>query len=371
MSTPDRRLRQRIERQGPIPFVEFMKEALYGAGGYYAGETSPIGIQGDFVPGSSLSPLFGQATAELVRHLDAALGAPADVLEVGYGSGHHLRCLTAELARGPARRILAVDRVPRPLPDGIQVFEDLQEVPAGSVRGLVFSYELFDALPVHRLLGRPDGTVGELWVDLGPEGDFLYVEGELSDPDVLRCLEGNGTGLEVGQIADVTLEWHRLYDKLAQVLDQGLLVTCDYGFERRALLDRRVRFHGTLACYRRQRVHRDALQGVGQQDLTAHVDFTTLVEAGETAGLETVALTRQARWLMACGIFDRLQGADQSTRLQAMDLLSPDGMGEEIRVLVQARGVEGDALFDSAVLTGAGGDRVDRPPGRRRVPRPS
>jgi len=333
-----------------------MMEALYGEGGYYTGEETPIGTSGDFVTGSSLSPLFGRATARLVRRLDEALGRPADILEIGYGNGLHLRSLLAELGESSGHRIVALDRVARTLPDGIQVLAGMEDLSAGSLQGLVFSYELFDALPMHRLIGTADGGVGELWVDLGPDGGMRYVEGDLSDPDLVKCLGPGAPGLVPGQIADVAPEWGPLYKKLAGLLDRGLLVTCDYGFERSRLFDRRVRFHGTLACYRGQRVHRDALSWVGQQDLTAHVDFTTLIETGEAAGLETVAFTRQARWLLACGLFDQLRQADQASRLQAMDLLAPDGMGEEIRVLVQARSMDPRALFDPAVL--AGPDRL-------------
>ena len=113
----------------------------------------------------------------------------------------------------------------------------------------------------------------------------------------------------------------------------------------------KVRFNGTLACYRRHRVHRDALRDPGEQDLTAHVDFTALCEAGESLGLETVTLTRQALWLSALGIFDELEADDLNSRQQVAALLDPEGMGEEIRVLVQARGVEVEQLLDTGVLT--------------------
>ena len=89
---------------------------------------------------------------------------------------------------------------------------------------------------------------------------------------------------------------------------------------------------------------------VGEQDLTAHVDFTALIRAGEEEGLRTVALTRQALWLTACGLFEEIQGADAETRQQAMALLDGEGMGEEIRVLVQAKGIETDGLFAPGVL---------------------
>ncbi len=192
--------------------------------------------------------------------------------------------------------------------------------------------------------------MGELWVEVAENGEFRYIEGELSSPELSGLLGSVPSGLAPGQVADLSKDWGPLYGQLARLLERGLLVTCDYGFERPHLLDQRVRFHGTLACYRRQQVHRDALSYVGEQDLSAHVDFTTLIEVGEAAGLETFVLTRQARWLLACGLFDQLQQANQSSRLEAMDLLSGEGMGEEIRVLVQGRGVSLESLFDLAVL---------------------
>ena len=137
----------------------------------------------------------------------------------------------------------------------------------------------------------------------GPDGGFAWVEGELS-----RLRPGRSAAetpaLETGQIADLSPDWAPLYRRLAARLGRGLLVTCDYGFETRRLLDPRIRRRGTLACYRRQRVHRNPFVDVGEQDLTAHVDFDALRRAGEAAGLETVAFTRQALWLTACGIFD-------------------------------------------------------------------
>ncbi|HEY8020599.1 MAG TPA: SAM-dependent methyltransferase, partial [Thermoanaerobaculia bacterium] len=124
----------------------------------------------------------------------------------------------------------------------------------------------------------------------------------------------------------------------------------DYGFPRERLLDARIRPHGTLAAYSRQRVHRNPFVLVGEQDLTAHVDFTALVQAGEREGLTTFALTRQALWLAACGIFEDLAGAGAEARQQAMALLDGEGMGEDIRVLVQARGVDAGAVLDPALL---------------------
>ena len=351
MSTPAQRLRARIAANGPIPFAEVMREALYGEGGYYRRQTLAIGPEGDFVTASSISPLFGRATAEVIRRLDLVLGRPSDFLEVGYGSGAHLGTVLESLEADSRRRVIAVDRVRRQMPPSVEVFEEVPDAKETDVSGLIFSYELFDALPVHRLIGRQGGDVGELWVELDSSQTFRFVEGEISDPVLVDCLGPGFAGLAPGQIADVTPGWTQLYRQLADLLLEGLLVTFDYGFERRRLFDPRVRPHGTLACYRSHRVHRDALSELGNQDLTAHVDFTALREAGEDGGLATFAFTRQARWLLACGLFDQIQEADQTGRIEAMDLLNPAGMGEEIRVLVQGRGVDIKRVVDLELLT--------------------
>jgi SAM-dependent MidA family methyltransferase len=348
--SPADRLRARIAGGGAIPFADFMEEALYGEGGYYRRVEIPIGEAGDYVTGSSLSPLFGRATGRLLVRLDAALDKPAELLEAGFGTGAHISAARSFFGDCAGRRFLAWDRVARGVPDGIETVVDLDEIAERSFEGLIFSYELFDALPVHRLIGREGSGVGELWVGLDPDGSFAWREGELSDPVLAELL--GGAVLAPGQVADLAPGWAPLYRRLARRLGRGLLVTCDYGFPRERLLDSRIRPHGTLAAYSRQRVHRNPFVLVGEQDLTAHVDFTALIEAGEDEGLATVALTRQARWLAACGIFEDLAGADAEARQQAMALLDGEGMGEEIRVLVQSRDIEVAAVLDRALLGG-------------------
>jgi SAM-dependent MidA family methyltransferase len=300
------------------------------------------------VTGSALSPLFGRATARVVERVAAALGRPADYLEIGYGGGEHLDTVAISLDGPRTGRLLAWDRVARPVPPRVRALRDLGELCSLGVEGMVFSYELFDALPVHRLIGRAGRPVGELLVDWRAGEGFVYVESDLSSANLEELLGGHR--LAPGQIADLAPSWRPLYRELARGLRRGLLVTCDYGYERGRLLDARIRRHGTVACYSRHRVSRDALVNLGEQDLTAHVDFTTLREAGEAAGLETVAFTRQATWLVAAGIFDEIAATGAPASAQARMLLDGEGMGEEIRVLVQSVGVETEGLFDRAVL---------------------
>jgi SAM-dependent MidA family methyltransferase len=343
-----RRLAERIARDGPLPFAAVMEDALYGESGYYVRDPPAIGMDGDYVTGSSLSPLFGRATARVVERVARALERPADYVEIGYGGGEHLETVATSLTRTGAGRLLAWDRIARPVPPGVRALRDLAELTELGVEGVVFSYELFDALPVHRLIGRADGRVGELLVGWQSDRGFGYVESELSSAELEDLLGGHR--LEPGQVADLAPSWGPLYGVLARALRRGLLITCDYGYERARLLDPRTRRHGTVACYSRHRVSRDALAHLGRQDLTAHVDFTALRETGEAAGLETVAFTRQARWLVAAGIFDEIARSGAPASAQARMLLDGEGMGEEIRVLVQSAGVGTSALLDAAAL---------------------
>lgn len=349
MGSPADRLRRRISRDGPVSFHDFMEEALYGEGGYYSRAEPPVGR--DFATGSSLSPLFGRATARVLRRGGDVAGW-RHYLEVGYGGGEHLEAVAATLGdEGFAGRLLAWDRVARRVPRGVERLGSLDRLAAGELTGLIFSYELFDAMPVHRLVGRAGGGLGELWVDVDDRG-FRWREGELSAPELADLVAG--VELEAGQIADVAPEGADLYGRIAALLGSGLVVTCDYGFDRPRLFDARIRRHGTLACYRRHRVHRDPFSDVGEQDLTAHVDFSALATAGEAAGLRTLCLTRQARWLLAAGIFDDLADADAASRAAARALLDGDGMGEEIRVLVQAKSCEAGRILDLTMLGRSG-----------------
>src|SRR5712691_7071095 len=143
---PAVRLQSLIRTQGPIPFAVFMEEALYGEGGYYSREDVPIGESGDYVTGASLSPLFGRVTARLLKRLDGTLGKPAEMFEAGFGTGVHLENVVSTLLD---RRVRAWDRVARRIPAGAERVESLAAVGEGEIEGLIFSYELFDALPVH------------------------------------------------------------------------------------------------------------------------------------------------------------------------------------------------------------------------------
>jgi len=158
----------------------------------------------------------------------------------------------------------------------------------------------------------------------------------------------------VGQFADVSLEWTTLYEELCRSVQRGLIVTFDYGLPQAKLFRGRMRRFGTAAAYSRQQVNRNLLADPGRQDLTAHINFDDLRRTGEALGFRTLFFDIQAKFLLALGAADHellqpvgdihLASPEEalallSSRDDAKRLILPDGIGADIRVLVQERGM--------------------------------
>ncbi len=312
-------LRDEIRRGGPIPFQGFMEAALYHPEfGYYRRLRDPFGIHGDFYTAEQLQPVFGIVIAEQIRRLRDRMGAPKDftVVELGAGRGEMAAAL-GEFSYVP------VDLGGR-IPDG--------------VRGVVFSNEFFDALPVHAAVIR-GGATRELRV--GMEGDrFAWIEAGPA-PEEVECYRKRYLGaLSDGQIFEAALESLAWLERIAAALAEGFVIMIDYGYTAAELL----RFPGgTLMSYRRHQALEDVLKDPGEQDITAHVCFSALQEHGKRVGLETDRLERLAQTVMASGEADQFAEAlaagspqdKQRRRLQLKQLLF--GMGETFRTLVQKK----------------------------------
>ncbi|HEY7574007.1 MAG TPA: SAM-dependent methyltransferase [Thermoanaerobaculia bacterium] len=340
-------LGQRIAREGPISFSDFMAAALYDPDdGYYA-RGAPIGEPGDFATAPSLSPAFAGAIAREFRRETAGLEGAVDFVEAGAGEGRFLDDLAAALEReapelsrrvrwtaversGAARRALAG----RGRPEGLRVLGSAEELSTGSVRGWIFSNELFDALPVVRLEG---GERGPSELKVGFEGAaFVWVRAP-APPEAVELLAESGVTLAAGQVAEVSTEAAPLYRRLARALGAGSLVTFDYGHRARVLYHAFARPRGTLAVHSGGRRGGDPLDRPGEVDLTAHVNWDALVRAGEEEGLSTRGIFRQGEYLARSGIID--VASTDAEKWRAYRLVDPEGMGEELSVLIQSRSI--------------------------------
>ena len=353
-----------IERDGPISFAAFMEAALYDPEfGYYMTAGPRIGLEGDYYTSLDVHPIFAELVGRQIAQAAEAIVPSGEftIVEMGAGKGllakHLLNAYRRDKPDFLARlRYLLVERSPAmvetqkqrllELTDaGVNIawVPDLDAVSADSITGVFLSNELVDAFPVHRLVKRPLG-LREIFV--GWDGSrFIEIEAPPFSPDLEAYFARIGISLEVGQQAEVNLqalEWMR---QVGTRLRRGLVVTIDYGHAA-ADLFAPARKTGTLLGYYRHTVSDSPYVHVGQQDLTAHVDFTSLALAGQDMGLEVTGFTNQLHFLIGLGIESTFADLDpESPQSAAMrELLRPDGMGTTYKILIQHKGMSAPQL---------------------------
>lgn len=340
---------------GDLSFRDFMELALYHPEfGYYARPENPVGRGADYVTAPLLSPVFSFAISNLVREfVRRNEGALCSIVDIGCGDGGLIESIAREDWPDEVR-FFGVDRSLERIDCGEATYvRTLDELPRDGVH-LFLSNELYDAFPFARLVQRGE-HVHELWVQ-ERDGTLDWTEREAPAP-YEDYFAANGIELAEGQFADVSLEWEAFHADVLRFLQRGLVVTIDYGHPADKLFHPRARRFGTAAAYAGQRVSRDLLANPGEQDLTAHINFSDLERAGARHGTTTLFFDWLAKFLLTLGITehelfrpvhdlaidDPEQGmALMEAREEARRLVLPDGIGEEMRVLVQAKNVELD-----------------------------
>jgi SAM-dependent MidA family methyltransferase len=355
------RLREEIEAGGPITFARFMERALYEPGhGYYRRPRPGPGREGDFLTAPEVHPIFGAAIGRLLEQAWVAIDRPDPfvVSEAGSGTGALAEGLLAGLRdlRSPlleAIRYRPVEVEPHRL-DTLRrrlVVAGLDRLvvdtpSAGGETGALVANEVLDALPVHRVIGRPDG-LREILVGLDIERRFVSVEGDPTTPDLERRLAAAGIELDGGQVTEICLAVDDWLAEATRHLARGIVVLVDYA-EEPGTLHAPHRRDGTLRAFAGHAVGGDPLRHVGRQDLTATVDLAAVRAAGRAAGLQPLGETTQAELLAAVGTgeltttFLRRPGASIQDALLLRSalarLLDPRGMGA-FRVIVFGRAI--------------------------------
>jgi SAM-dependent MidA family methyltransferase len=356
-------LRRRIEAEGPITFHDYMETVLYHAQhGYYASRR-PVGRAGDYLTSPEVHSIFGALVAKQLLHCWQILGEPQrfDAIEQGAGTGR----LASDILRWAARREPAFARALRyriveisaslreqqraMLADYSDAIDWLEELP-DDIEGCVLSNELLDSFPVHRIV-REHGELREIYVSYR-DGRFEEQLGAPSTELIEQYFADLGVVPGEGCVAEVNLhavDWMRL---VAGRLRRGFVLTFDYGYEARELYAP-WRREGTLMCFYRHNPSADPYARVGKQDMTSHVDFTSLMRAGQEGGFELAGFTTQARFLASMGIGAGVEAAAKETpealeeyyarRRAVQELIDPAGLGR-IRVVAQRKGVDAVVL---------------------------
>jgi len=350
-----------IAARGPIPFARFMELCLYHPEwGYYSRGLGGGGGR-DYLTSSGVHRAYGALLARQAQEMWRRAGRPDPFLFVEFGPGEGY--FAADFVRAAARagafaaslRYLMVETSPAlqarqkqrlggPTPIPVSWVSEQQLDEQRDFAGVIFANEVLDAFPVHRVVGTPEGP-REIHV-AARDGRLEEVLLPIPGDALGRFLEESGIALADGQEVDLNLAAPCWMDWAVGLLQRGYLVVVDYGYEAVDLY-RPARGRGTLLAYHRHRVNEDFLARPGEQDLTAHVDFSALRRSAERSGGRFIGLTTQSRFLLALGALDFLQnGADGGAtetggsaqrvadREALKELVLPDRMGDRFRVLV-------------------------------------
>ena len=358
------RIESEIRQRGPIPFSRYMEICLYDpASGYYSRRAEQFGKAGDFYTSSDVHAVFGRLLARQFDEIWRALDRPPEIeiLELGPGRGLFARdvldwsnkkfpdffaALTYTLQEtSPALRAKLQVALREHLDAGRAA------VPEGQLTGpcrtlapetplIVFANEFFDALPVEIL-----GTAGKLHIALE---DKRLREAWLPPLDEdLEFLDRYGVHPEANERIEVPIAAQQWAQQIVKSIPYGLLLIIDYGYTRNQQLAGRHR--GTLMAYRHHSASPDPYQAPGEQDLTAHVNFTALAAACEQAGMKCEKLLTQAQFLMGIGENNQFADAFEDCRIpqerakvafQLKHLVTPAGMGENFQVLIASRAID-------------------------------
>jgi SAM-dependent MidA family methyltransferase len=364
-------LAARIREHGPITFADYMAECLYHPEhGYYS--QAEARRFADYYTSADVHPIFGRLLARQLAEMWNSCGRPAafSLVEAGAGVGRlaaqildfaarqlpefyaalHYTAVEPSVARRAAHASTLAPHI------SAGRFASAAALPPGIPCGCIFSNELLDALPVHRVL-RERGELREIYVAMNGKA-FCDQVGPSSTPALKNYFAEQGIDLAEGQHAEAGLAALAWVEEAGRRLARGFLLTIDYGHEARELYDER-HMRGTLLAYSRHRASEDFYAAPGLQDLTAHVNFTALDLAGRCAGLARLGLVSQAHFLLALGkandfadLYDEGQSeADRlRSRLMLKTLVFPEGMGETFSVLIQLKGVPSARLTGLAPL---------------------
>lgn len=353
------RLIARIGLEGPITFRDFMEAALYDPNlGYYKTGRLKIGPDGDYYTSSNVHPAFGGVLARTFVELSSSFDihdGPHVIVEIGAGTGRLACDVLMELQQRHAAFFQQVDYViveaseemiarERELLarfDGHVRWSNLAELESNPVTGIFFSNELVDAMPVHRVRFKPFG-IEEQYVTVG-EG-LVLTWGAPSTPRLVKYLERTGVKLAEDQIAEINLDAIDWLARVSRSLRRGFLITVDYG-DASPLLYAKGRENGTLRSFYNHRLIDSPLERVGEQDITASVNFSALIEYGRQSDLETVSFERQVAFLIRMGLIQMIEqreGKNPSRkelteRLALKNLFVPGGVSDNFRVLIQRK----------------------------------
>src|SRR4030042_84733 len=373
MNLLEEKIIEKIKKEGPIIFATCMEMFLYEQGlGYYASEHAGIGKAGDFYTSQHLHPAFGAMIGKQIEEMWEILGKPSDFYAVEHGAGSGLMCM--DIMNYLQKRAIYhsftyvivelnpfIQKKQKKLLEKysakvkwIYPFKELKDI-----KGCILSNELLDAFPVHLI--EMEDQLKEIYVDVEDEnnpllppfnkggqggfsvGNLIEIKRNPSTDDLNDYLSEFSIKLLRGYRTEINLKIKDWLRSVSKVLSEGFVLTIDYGYPASDYYsDERNR--GTLLCYYRHQVNEDPYRNIGQQDITANVNFSSIKKWGKEFGLKTIGFCQQGTSLISLGIDEIIKELYENASDYLFEvakikrLIFPGTIGETHKVIIQYKG---------------------------------
>jgi SAM-dependent MidA family methyltransferase len=354
MNILEQKIWDTIAQHGRISFESFMEMALYEPDlGYYASEKIEIGKAGDYYTSQHVHPIFGAMIGKQLEEMWLFMGKPSQfyAVEPGAGTGHlcsdllgflknreMYSSLTYLIAEPHTFMQAKQKTLLEDYPEKVQWVSTLDEL--SELRGCILSNELLDAFPVHMV--EMDGELREIYVTVH-EGSLTEAKGNLSTPDLSSYLKEFLIELPKGYRTEINLGIKDWIDSASRAISEGFILTIDYGYPAKEYYSEE-RNRGTLLCYHKHQLSENPYENIGDQDITAHVNFSSVKKWGDDVGLKTLGFCPQGTFLVSLGIDEIIAELYKNSPDYLFEvakikrLLFPGTLGETHKVMIQYKG---------------------------------
>ena len=356
MNLLQQKIIRRIKSEGPVTFKTFMEMALYEPElGYYTSQKTRIGRSGDFYTSSHLHPAFGMMLGKQIEEMWEIMNKPSafQIVEMGSGAGYLCKDILDYLKNrelfnslnytivelNPAMKT-SQQNLLTDFSDKIRWVSSIREL--NNIKGCFLSNELLDAFPVHLI--EMNDEIEEIFVSTDNE-KLIEIKGAPSTNGIADYLKEFSIGLEKGHRSEINLEIKNWLGEINRVLTEGFILTIDYGYSSEDYYSE-DRNRGTLLCYHEHQVTEDPYQNTGEQDITAHVNFSSVKKWGDELGINTIGFCPQGAFLVSLGIDEVIaeihkihKNSDYPFEVARIKkLILPGTMGETHKAIIQHKG---------------------------------
>lgn len=360
MNPLQQKIIEKIKKEGPVTFKTFMEMALYEHElGYYTSQKTRIGRSGDFYTSSHLHPAFGMMIGKQIEDMWKIMDRPSafQIVEMGSGAGYLCKDILDYLKNrelfnslnytivelNPAMKT-SQQNLLTDFSDRVSWASSIREL--NNIKGCILSNELLDAFPVHII--EMNDEIEEIFVSTN-NGKLTEIKGTPSTSGIADYIKEFSIELEKGHRTEINLEIKKWLNEIDSALTEGFILTIDYGYSSADYYSE-DRNRGTLLCYHKHQMTEDPYQNTGEQDITSHVNFSSVKKWGDDFGIKTIGFCRQGTFLVSLGI-DKViaeihkNSADYPFEVARIKkLILPGTMGETHKVIIQYKGSRNPAL---------------------------